>query len=137
MTNDPVSQLSLAVIASYAIQYFKNSPHFKWISDQTPWLNRIIAAITSLAAAVGVHYTAVHTDDGTWIITLTGLTLPMVGHYAWAWLSQATMQQLAYAAAVKQPSTVPMVSKAGEPGQAVVAVPPAAAGSVVTGEKKP
>lgn len=134
MTTELPSQIGLAAAASYFIQYLKNSPKFSWISQHSSGLNRALATLTALAASVGVHYTYTHTDEGTWIVTFTGLTLASVGHYTWAWFTQFAIQQGYFAAVVKQPDIVKTVGPEGI-GQAAVAVPPSAAGAVPAKDK--
>ena len=129
MTTELPSQIGLAAAASYAIQFLKDSPKFSWISQHTSGLNRALAVVTSLIAAVGVNYTYTHPNEGTFVITLTGLSLASVGHYAWAWFVQFALQQGYFKAVVKQPDTVATTSPQGA-GTAVVAVPTTVAGVV-------
>jgi len=105
MTTELPSQIGLAAAASYAIQFLKDSPKFAWIGQHTSGLNRALAVVTSLIAAVGINYSYTHTNEGTWVITLTGLSLASVGHYAWAWFVQFALQQGYFKAVVKQPDT--------------------------------
>ena len=131
MTTELPSQIGLAAAASYLIEALKNSAKFGWINQHTAGINRAFAIVTSFLAAVGVHYTWTHgTESGTYIITLTGMTLASIGHYAWAWFTQFAIQQGYFKAVVKQPDTVVTKSPEGL-GQAAVAVPPAAADATV------
>ena len=131
--NELGSQITLAAVASTALEWLKRSKYFPLLTMETSKLNRMVAIVLSFAGAAGVSATY---DSSAHTLLIAGLDWHSISHFAWTWLSQFVIQHGYFSAVVKQPDTVPTISAEGQ-GQAVVSVSPAAAGAKVEDTKKP
>lgn len=102
--NQVISQLTSAAIVVYALQALKHSRWCPWLTQQTKTLNRILSALGAAASAIGVHFAfdAALSANGTYVITITGLTAMNVLHGLWHVANQFCLQQLAYDAVVSK-----------------------------------
>lgn len=94
------NQLTANAIAVWLIQSLKNSKWFPLLSADTAALNRIVSALLAGVAAAGVHVSAIHQQQGVWIITLSGLTVAGVSAYLWHWVGSFAIQHGMYKMAV-------------------------------------
>jgi len=90
------TQLTVSAVVVAAMQWFKNSKYFPWLTTETAKLNRAVAVILAGAAAVGVH---TQFSGGT--LTITGLSVMGILGLAWEWLKSFVYQQLIFQTAVK------------------------------------
>ena len=102
-----VSQLTSAALVVYALQWLKRSKLFPWITAETTTLNRWVGAAAAGLSAIGIHlaFTATAGTPGSYVITVTGLTLPNVLHGVWHWANQYALQQITYDAVTSKAVT--------------------------------
>jgi hypothetical protein len=86
-------QITLAVIATYALQIIKKSKWFPWLTVESQKLNYIVGVVVAFGASVGVVATFDHTAG---VLTITGLTWAGLGHGAARFIQQWVFQQVAY-----------------------------------------
>lgn len=132
MQNEIVSQFTAAAVVVYALQMIKKSAWFPWMTQETTTLNRLVSAAGAFIGSIGVHMAfsagQATAPDGTYLITVTGLTLANVGAGLWHWMNQFAGQQLLYDGIVSKTSP--------KTPQAVTSVPqPAAVKAELQGVK--
>lgn len=69
MLETPV-QFGLAALVAHLIEKLKNSHRFPWIDQQADGIARLVTALVSVAAAVGITYTF---DTSTGQLVISGL----------------------------------------------------------------
>ncbi len=113
MGQELLSQVTTSAIVIYALQWLKRTQWVSWISQETPRLNRALMLVGSALGAVGIHFAfdAAKSADGTYVLTITGLTLANVLHGLWHWANQAALTQLAYDATLgNKPPAAPTIT---------------------------
>ncbi len=70
-----LNQLTIPGVVAFVIQQLKVSQHpwLAWITKDTPWVTRVVAAVAAAGTAVGIGFTY---TGGT--LTITGLTITAV-----------------------------------------------------------
>lgn len=81
--------LGLGAIAAYLIKFAQSSKYFPWITEEGKKINLFVQAMLSLIASVGIGYTW---DATTHALTITGLSIAVVGHGIFSWISQFAIQ---------------------------------------------
>jgi len=84
------SQVTASAGIVLVLNWLKKSNRFKWLSGETPTLNRWVAIGASFLAAIGIHMTF---DKTAGVLTVTGLTLTGVLTLAVAWFKSYVFQQ--------------------------------------------
>jgi len=114
-------QLVLAAVSSWAIQKIKSSKWFPWITMESQKLNRWVGGLVAFAASAGI---VVSFDTTGGVLTISGLTLVALRHFAWRFGSQWVLQQVSYRLLVAPPmpgalqagaKEIPPVLKLNEP----------------------
>lgn len=97
-----LSQLTSAAVVVYVMQWLKRSPLVAFISQETKVLNRVLSGLGAALSAIGIHFAfdTSAAQAGTYVITITGVSLLAVAHGCWHWLNAVALQQLVYDAAV-------------------------------------
>lgn len=98
-----ISQIKVNGFASFVIQKLKDSktPALAWISANTPWVTRLIAAAAAAGTAVGLHWTY---TGSTLTITGLGATAIVTALYQ---IAQNYLMQHAWYKMVFAPSAAP------------------------------
>ena len=107
MDQEFLSQLTSAAVVVYALQWLKRSTLFPWITMESERLNRLLAGVGAAISAAGVHFAfaVAENTSGTYVITISGLSLLNVLHGLWHVVNQFAIQQLAFDAVVKPKGT--------------------------------
>jgi hypothetical protein len=84
------SQLAGAALMAYVLQWVKRSRLFPWVSEHTVGIQRALTAVTSLLAAIGIHYSF---DSTAGVITITGIHAASIAAGLWEWAKQWAFQQ--------------------------------------------
>lgn len=102
LASQTVGETQGYLVASYiicsAIQWAKNR-HWIPLDATTESLNRAVALVLSAVATLGIH---VEFNSTAGDLTIHGLLLTSVLHYAGDWLQQFVMQQIIYKAAFRR-----------------------------------
>lgn len=100
---DPLStQVALNIVFSYLIERLKQSNLVPWFNSRWPrWAQRGVAIAVSGLTVVGVHFTTSHAGAGTYVITVTGLSMASVISSGMAWLKSFVFQEIAYQKLIK------------------------------------
>lgn len=94
------SQLSLALLVPYALQWLKGQKWFPLVKYTTDNLNRLVAAVAAFIAGFGI---AINFDDAAGTLTVTGLTLAGLWTGAQHAVQQFLMQHTVYKLAIAPP----------------------------------
>lgn len=94
------SQVSLALLVPYVLQYLKKSKWFPLVSYTTDKLNRTISAVIAFVAGFGI---AINFDDSAGVLTVTGLTIAGLWTGTLHAVQQFLMQHTVYKLAVAPP----------------------------------
>lgn len=97
--HDVVSQLTAGMVMSFFLQEIKKSRFFPWLTMETAKLNRIAAGVLAALTALGIHFAYTHVGT-TWTFTFSNVSLPVILHGLWDWLSSFAFQQGWYKAIV-------------------------------------
>lgn len=92
------TQATIAVAASFALQWLKKSPWFPWLTVETQALNRWVAMVIAAATGFGIYVTW---SSGT--LNITGLTVANLWHAATRCVEQWTFQHAAYRTLIAPP----------------------------------
>lgn len=98
------SQLATAAAISWVIQKAKASGWFKWITpESSAKVQRVFSGILAVAATAGIHFVFDRSASaaGTYVITVTGLTLANGAHFTWDAFQQYVLQHFAYHNGIK------------------------------------
>lgn len=98
------SQFATAAAVSWVIQKLKASGWFKWITpESSAKAQRALSGILAVAAAAGIHFAFDKSGaaTGTYVITVTGLTLSNGLHFGWDAIQQFVLQHFAYHNGIK------------------------------------
>lgn len=93
------SQVIIAALVSYAIEFIKGSKYFPFITAESAKVNRFVSVVLSGLSALGIHVVCSklnHSCVFTWTDGITVLTV------LWHWVSQFVYQHLIYKVAVKK-----------------------------------
>jgi hypothetical protein len=101
MTGDLITtQVVGSGIAVYALQILKGAKWFPPISEQSQnHILRIWSAIVAALTALGIAATF---DPTVGVLTITGLTITSIQHFAGAWIRSFVFQEIIYRTAVKK-----------------------------------
>ncbi len=122
-TNQLLSQITSAALTVYAIKLVKGQA---WYQAMMPngvagakarkMISRALSSAGALIGAVGIHYAfhAVAGEDGTYVLTVSGITFSSMFHGAWHFANQLALQQISYDAVVK-PTTPPIPAAGAQP----------------------
>lgn len=86
-------QVTTAAVAVWLFQKIKDSNWVPFISQETGALNKFLAGLISALTAAGLHFTY---DQGAGVLTIAGLTLANLQHFAFAWIQQHVFQESLY-----------------------------------------
>ena len=84
------SQLAGAALLAYLLQWVKSSNLIPWVSEHTKGINYALTGVSSLIAAVGIHY---QFDAAAGVLTIGGLHANSVLYGLWEWMKQWAFQQ--------------------------------------------
>lgn len=90
------NQIVYGAIGTFVIQKIKSSKLVPFINEQTYWINRTLAILTSGIAAIGINYSYSYTSDGVLNIAITGLTFWGLVEGMKQWLFAYVIQQTGY-----------------------------------------
>lgn len=88
-----VTQFTGAAMIVWIIQGLKNAGWFPHMTVDTVKVNRFISALAALATASALHW---NWDATTASLTISGLTVINVTHFAWAAAQQFVGQEMIY-----------------------------------------
>ncbi len=93
-----LNQLTIPGLVAFVIQILKTSNHpwLAWITKDTPWVTRIVAAVAAAGTAVGLSWTY---TGGT--LTITGIGLVSIVTAIWKVVQTYLLQHVWYRAAFK------------------------------------
>lgn len=92
MENEVMTHLTTGAVVVYAIQWLKQIPWFRWLSDDTGAVNRTVSALAAATIAFGITATG---DASTgWVITIP--SLPALAGGGWEFVKQFMVQQVLY-----------------------------------------
>lgn len=94
------TQLIVAAIVSWLIQWVKNNPKTPWLNFDTARLNRIVAIIAALLTGAGILFKY---DATAGILTVIGLTQANLSMLVWHAIQQFVLQHLVYRVAIAPP----------------------------------
>lgn len=100
--NELQSQLSLALLVPYILQWLKGQKWFTLMDYQSGVTNRIISALVAGAAGFGVAFSF---NSAAGALTITGLTVAGVWQGALHIAQQFLMQHAAYKVLIAPPQT--------------------------------
>ena len=101
-TSDLSAHVTMGAVIVYLIEYLKRSHWFPWLDSYTVNLNKAVSAILAAIAAFGIGWVIQSPVEGTYVITLTGLTWTSVGLASWEFLKQYITQQMIFDMAIKK-----------------------------------
>jgi protein-S-isoprenylcysteine O-methyltransferase Ste14 len=102
MNEQVITQFVLAYIGTRLVQWMKAAAGLPWITAQTDTINKGVGALVAFLATLGIGLaTSWDASTGTFVLTITGLSLGTLTTFVWHWFSQFVMQQAAYHAIVK------------------------------------
>lgn len=94
------SQLTLALLVPFILQWLKRSSWFPVLTMETSKLNAIVASIIAVAGGVGIAFTY-NAQSG--VLTVTGLTLASIWNALQHSILQFMMQHTVYRVAIAPP----------------------------------
>jgi hypothetical protein len=97
--NELVWSAVLAWFSSKAMEWAKNSKIVPWLTAESDTLNKWVARVVALVAAVGVHFTF---DSTAGVLTITGLTLVGLRDSGLEYARQLMLQSIAYQKFIKK-----------------------------------
>lgn len=100
LVNEFQSQLTLALIVPFILQWVKRSNSFKWITLESGRLNTIVAATIATLGGLGIAF-AFNADTGT--LTITGLSIAGIWNGLQHVILQFMMQHTVYRLAIAPP----------------------------------
>lgn len=103
------TQLTLGTIGAGLLAYLKSAKWTPWFNKHSAKINHAWLVATSAIGALGVHYTWDATNHS---LVISGLSLVTLGHAAWEWSKQWTVQYLVHRGAfgpVSVPGDAPPV----------------------------
>ena len=106
-TNQLLSQVTSAALTIYVLKMIKQQAWYQALmpasASARKMVSRVLSGAGALVGAVGIHYAfhAVAGQDGTYVLTVSGLQLSSVLHGAWHWANQMALQQTGYDLVVK------------------------------------
>ena len=97
-TNEVMTHLTTGAVVVYAIQWLKHLSWFKWLSDDTGTVNRIVSAIAAAGIAFGISVTG---DAATgWNVGIPPLVTLAASGYEF--VKQFAVQQVLYDGVVQK-----------------------------------
>jgi len=88
------TQFTLSAVVVWLIEKLKASKAMPFINTETAKLNRLLSIVLAFLSALGIQYSyAFNHQTGTLILTINGLLLANILHFAWTWLQNFVMQQ--------------------------------------------
>lgn len=93
----------IAIIASYLIQWFKDSraKWLQWLTSEHPEVLRAFAAFVAALSTAGIYYTF---EGG--VLTISGLTIDNVVGFAIAAVSQFVLQHASFRMLISTPRKI-------------------------------
>jgi hypothetical protein len=98
--NEVVSQIAIAGLVAYALEFMKKSKLFPWINMEKKKLQRTLAMLAALVTAIGVHY---QYDAATTQFVISGSLLAL-RHGMWEFGKQVLFQQMIYDGIIRDPA---------------------------------
>ena len=96
-SNIVLAQITSSAVIAYGLEMLKKWNKIPWINQNTKRINRIVSAILSGVAALGIHM-QFNSEAGT--LMITGLCLPCIVHGMWDWARSWVVTQLVYDGAI-------------------------------------
>ena len=97
MGSEVLSTLSASAIAVGVIQYLKNVKWIPFMNQHSAGMNRFVGWAVAFASSLGLHFAY---DHAAGTLTITGLTVAVIGHTAWDTIKSYAMQWLTYNLAI-------------------------------------
>lgn len=116
--NPLATQVTVSAIVVAFIQWLKSRDWFPWIQNEAATANRIAAVLLAALTAIGIHMTWSHGDvPGSYMISVTGLTLVGIGMGLYAIIKSFVFQELIYRTTVKNgsPPAAPAMQNPAQP----------------------
>lgn len=92
-SNIVLTQFTVSTVIVFVLQALKKWKYFPWLNEQSKRVTRVVAAIASAAAGVGIHAQWNHAAG---VLTISGLSLTAVVSFLWIWLKSHAMQEGIY-----------------------------------------
>lgn len=109
------TQITVSGLVVAAIQWFKSSKYFPWITAETATLNRLLGVAAAIGTAVGVHMTWNHGAlPGQYMLAISGATLIGIAGGVWGVVKCLVFQEIIYRSTKTVPP-VPIVLSTGKP----------------------
>lgn len=93
------SQVIMAAVVAYVIQFVKASKYFPWVTAETAKANRYLAITLSGLSAIGIHVVCSKIDHSCVITWTDGISILTI---LWHWFSQVVYTHLIYRVAVEK-----------------------------------
>lgn len=93
------NQVLISAVGVWVLERLKRASWFPWVTAQSDRAQRWAAVLIALVATAGIQVTF-ESDAG--VLTVTGLTLTNVAHFASRALKTFVFQELIYRSGVKQ-----------------------------------
>lgn len=120
---DTSTQLGLAALVAFVIQWAKNSSWFPWLTTETDKVNRAVAVLLSGLASFGIHATWNGTNHS---LLIEGLGLSTILPALWHWFVQFLYTHGIY----KSAQVLPLLRKLAAVLQAIQNAQPAGKGGM-------
>lgn len=98
LTTELPALLTASSMTVAVIEWMKNTKFIPFMNQHTAGINRLVAWIAAFCAGTGIHY---QFDSHTGTLTLTGLTLTVIGHAAWDTTKSYAFNWMVYRGIVK------------------------------------
>jgi hypothetical protein len=110
------TQITLSALSVYAIQKLKASSWAPWFHDASDKLNRVASGVLAFASSIGIHMAWEHgAVPGTYMMTVTGVTLVGIGAGLWAVTKSVVFNELIYRGTVKAAADTSVTVKSSAP----------------------
>ena len=94
------NQILVSAVGVWILERLKQAPWFPWIQAQSDRAQRWAAVLIALLATAGIH---VSFESEAGVLTVTGLAVTNVAHFAWHAMKTFIFQELIYRSTLKQP----------------------------------
>jgi predicted Co/Zn/Cd cation transporter (cation efflux family) len=96
--NPMSTQVGIALIVPFVLQWLKNTPLMPWINHRTDWVVRLLSMAVAVASSVGI---IVSWDPEAGALLITGLHLDKIAALIFQAFAHFKGQEIVYRTAIK------------------------------------